>query len=98
MKAARALAGVLGVPVETAERIRDCVIRGWLEHTYPIPDVYDTHEQWQRRLHHDLTAMSRAQLLLEQRQLETRLMFDRKPHLWLLERHERVQEVLRHAR
>ena len=64
---------------------------------YPLPDPYDTWEQWQQREHRDLAAMTPSQLRAEQEKLKLLLLYDPAPHGWFVERALALDAILRHA-
>jgi hypothetical protein len=69
----------------------------FLDRVYAVPDPLDTEEQWQRARHADLARADRPSLLAERQRLHLRLLLDRRPHLWLLERASAIQKALRNA-
>jgi len=50
-----------------------------------------------RYFHADISEMNSAQLRRELARAQERLLHDERPHPWLLERIDRLQEALEHA-
>jgi hypothetical protein len=61
---------------------------------YPVPidGPYD-----ERYFHEDIQRMSELEIQKEAEQARLRLMMERQPHHWLLERLDRLREGLDHA-
>lgn len=68
-----------------------------LDVLYPIPNPFDTLEQYQRCIHADLEHFTKDELLAERRQVSLRLdvSTERDGRVWLEERLERVNRALR---
>jgi hypothetical protein len=82
-----------------------------LDQFYRLPDPFACWEEWQRTLHADLSLaqhsaradpqfprLDLADVLAEQRKLKLRLLYDDRPHRWLLERARKLEEALNDAR
>ncbi|HUK57471.1 MAG TPA: hypothetical protein VLY20_12530 [Nitrospiria bacterium] len=62
---------------------------------YKIPNPLRSEEDWIKWTHRDLAALSRAELERERARLRMRLILEDRPHHWLLERLEVIEEALR---
>lgn len=69
-----------------------------LELIYSLPRPYESLEEHQRFTHSDLQRRSRPELSRERARLELRLLLDDEVDVWLLERLEKLREVLDCAR
>src|SRR5262245_14519563 len=68
-----------------------------LNSIYAVPRSFETREQHERFTHSDIPRRPRAELAYERERLRLRLLLDRFPDVWLLQRLERLTEALDHA-
>lgn len=68
-----------------------------LQVLYPVPDPFDTLEQYRRAIHADLPTFTRDELLAERTQVKLRLLVstERDGRAWLEQRLEAVTRALR---
>ncbi len=68
-----------------------------LQVLYPVPNPFDTLEQYRRAIHADLPTFTRDELLAERRQVTLRLEVStpRDGRAWLEERLARINQALR---
>lgn len=65
---------------------------------YSLPRAFDTLEEHERYTHRDVSRRARADLARERERLRLRLLLDDDPDAWLLERMQKLSEVLDRAR
>ena len=65
---------------------------------YSVPNPWDTLEQHERYEHHDLSRVSRAELLRERDRVRLRLLLDDGPDPWILQRLDKLRGALGDAR
>ena len=65
-----------------------------LQRYYPLPDVFNSIEEYQRFRHRDIPAMDATELHRELVRVEMRLLWDDNPHIWLFERREILRQAL----
>ena len=72
----------------------DAFLGLFLDCVYPVPPEMPPGEQY---FHEDITEMNDSQRRRELERVRLRLLLDPKPHPWLLERMDRLEEAFDHA-
>ena len=64
---------------------------------YPVPDPFDTMEQFEKFVCRDLDAMSMPELIAEQQRVRLVLLIQPSPNAWFLKRLQAIEEAMREA-
>ncbi len=62
---------------------------------YPVPDRFDTAEQFEKYVGNDLDAMSMPELIAEQQRVRLVLLIQPSPNAWFLKRLQAIEEAIR---
>lgn len=65
-----------------------------LELMYGCPEPMRSREEYQRFTHEDLQGFTRERLIVERDRLWHRLLVDKRPDPWLVQRHEAIDHAL----
>ena len=68
------------------------VARNLPDEFYPIPNQFNTSEEWEQFHHLDLKRLTENERMLEVERLRHRLLVDKNPSAWLLQRWRRLGE------
>ena len=61
---------------------------------YPVPDRFDTAEQFEKYVCSDLDAMSMPELIAEQQRVRLVLLIAPSPNPWFLKRLQAIEEAI----
>jgi len=62
---------------------------------YPVPDRFDTVEQFEKYVGSDLEVMPRAELIAERERVRFVLLFEPTPDAWFVKRLQAIEEAIR---
>lgn len=67
----------------------------FLDRLYPIPDPFNTSEEYEKEKHLDIQSMNLPSLKAERARVRMRLLYDQNPSAWLIERLNVLEEEIK---
>lgn len=67
----------------------------FLDWLYPLPDPFNTFEEYEKENHLDIQFLSLSSLKAERARVKMRLLYDQNPPAWLIERLNVIEEEIK---